>query len=156
MRRFGVSFGASVSSSAATATNAIGLVTGTGRTCGIYEFIVGQSAVVNDAQIRTDIFAVSALSAGSTLTPAPLEMGNSAPAAVTGVSSTPTGVTTTGLSLLPLVFNSRATVRWAAVDPDSRIIIPAGGAAAGSLVVQNQQPGTVAGLTTLIHLYFVE
>lgn len=156
MRRYGVSYAASVSASANTVTNAIGLISGGGRTCAVYEFIVGQSGVVNDGQIRVDIYGVSSLTAGSTLTPVALDSGDSAPAAQTGASSTPTSVVTTGLSFLPLVFNSRATVRWAAVDPDSRIVIPAGGGAAGSLVVQNQQPGTVASLATLLHLYFVE
>lgn len=156
MRRYAVSYSGSVSGSAATATQQIGLVTGSSRLCQIYEAIFGQSAVVTDAQIRMDLYLVSALTAGSALTPQPLDSGSSAPAAVTGASSTPTSVTTTGLSLLPIAFNSRATIRWAAVDPDSRISIPAGGGAAGSIVLQNQQPGTVAGLSILANLYFVE
>jgi hypothetical protein len=156
MRRYGVSFSASVSASANTVTQAIGLITGSGRVAQIYEIIVAANSSASDATIRTDLFAVSALTAGTSLTPVALEQGNSAPAANTGASSTPTAVTTSGLSLVPLVFNSRATIRWAAVDPDSRVIVPAGGGAAGSLVHQNQQPGTVASLTVLHQLYFAE
>lgn len=156
MRRYGVSFSASVSTTANTATQAIGLITGSGRVAQVYEIIVAQNGAANDATLRTDLFAVSALTAGTALTPIALEQGNSPPAATTGASSTPTAVTTTGLSLVPLVFNSRATVRWVAVDPDSRVLVPAGGGAAGSLVHQNRQPSTVASLTILHQLYFAE
>lgn len=154
MRRYVVSYSSPVSSAVNTPTQAIGLVTGAGRMCAVYEVVLGQSGVANDAQVRCDLYGVSALTPGSSLNPVPVDSG--APAPVTAMSSAPTGVTNSGLSLLALVYNGRATVRWAAVDPDSRISVPAGGGAAGSLVLQNQQPGTVVGLSVLSNLFFVE
>lgn len=153
MRRYGVQASSSVSGSANTATNMIGIQTAASRAAQIYEVIYGMSAAVADAQIRTDIFGVSAFTAGTAATPVNVEVGGTA--AVTGVSTGPTA-TASGLSLLAIEWNSRATVRWAAVDPDSRILIPAGGGTGGAVTFQNQQPGTVAGLTVLTHIYFAE
>jgi hypothetical protein len=153
-RRYGINTSQAISSTAATNTYALSLTTAASRTALIYEVIYGMSAAVQDAQIRADIFGVSALTAGSAATPVPIDVGSTA--AVTTASTLPTAVTTTGLSLLEIWYNSRATVRWAAVDPDSVILIPAGGSTGGEVVFSNQQPGTVASMNQGIHAFFKE
>jgi hypothetical protein len=130
------------------------LVTGSTRVAQIYEMLVGMNGVAVDAQIRADLFAVLALTAGGALTPVSLIVGGGAP--ITTANSAPTGVTVTGISILSIAFNSRATIRWAALDADSRIILQAGGGVAGTLLAQNQQPGAVPALSLLRQIFFVE
>lgn len=155
MRHYNVNFEATVSATPAAPTDAIGIVTGTSRTCQIYEVHAVMSAVIStDGQLRADLFAVSALTAGAGLTPANLEIDGSA--AVTTASSSPTGVTTTGNTRLALIFNVRSRGVWVAQDPDSRIGIPSNGGAAGSLTFRNSQPGTIASQKILHQIFFAE
>ncbi len=165
MRRYAANFVASVSTTANTATYALGLITASSKPAQVYEAIVScPTATAIDAQLYADIQSVSAMTAGTAQTPQALEFGTGGTgAAVTGVSTTPTSVTLTStltatltVPVLRLAFNSRATVRWAAVDPDSRIVVPAGGGANGSLVFYNGQPGTIASLLVQHELFFAE
>lgn len=164
MRRYACNFTAAVSTTANTATYALGLITAASKPAHVYEVIVACNNAVVDAQLYADLQSVSAMTAGTAQTPQALEFGTGGTgAAVTTASTTPTAVTLTSaltatltVPVLRLAFNSRATIRWAAVDPDSRIVVPAGGAANGSLVFYNAQPGTVAALLVQHELFFAE
>jgi hypothetical protein len=146
MFRYGASTTQAVSGTAATNTFALGLVTGASKTAQIYEAIFGMNAAVADAQVLALLTGSStALTTGTGITPAKLDSGN--PATTATVSSLPTGATINAQPYVALAFNTRATVRWVAADPDSRIIIPAGGSTAGNFLLVNQQPGTVASLS---------
>lgn len=146
MLRYSANTTQSVSTTAATNTFALGVVTGASKTVQVYEAIFGTNAVVVDAQVLAQLSGSSTtLTTGAAITPAKLDSGN--PSSTATVSSLPTGGTANTVAYVAIAFNTRATMRWAAVDPDARIIIPAGGGTAGNFVILNQQPGTVTGIS---------
>jgi hypothetical protein len=146
MLRYSASASVAVNTSAATRNAALGLVTGSTKTLQLYEAILGCNAAVVDAQVLAELSGSStSITTGTGITPAKLDSGN--PASTLTVSSQPTGFTANTQPYVGIAFNTRATVRWAAVDPDSRIVVPAGGGTTGNLVVFNSQPGTVTGIT---------
>lgn len=157
MRRYSTpSLGFASSATTATRVFPIGFITGSGRVAQIYDIFAGVSTASQDVLTQTQINLTSTLiTAGTGITPANIDSGSSAPAAVTGASSAPTGATISGVPLLHMPFNGRVTVRWVAPDPDGRIIIPAGGAAAGCGLVSQQQVGT-ATFNTDHTVYFAE
>lgn len=146
MLRYGASATVAVSTSAATRAAALGLVSGSTKTIQLYEAVFGCNAAVVDAQVLAELSGSStSITTGAAITPAKLDSGN--PSSTLTVSSQPTGFTANTQPYVAVPFNTRATVRWAAVDPDSRIVVPAGGGTAGNIVVYNQQPGTVTAIS---------
>ena len=145
--------------SATTLTNVIpiGLLTGSGRSCQVYELILGCGTASVDTLSIFQLNGTSVvLTAGTGITATPLESGNSAPAAVTTASSAPTGFSVSPANpYLNISVNGRVTARWLAADPDSRIIMPAGGGAAGSLALTSKQVGTTS-YNVETNLYFAE
>jgi hypothetical protein len=155
MLRYSASTTQSVSTTAATRTNAMGLVSAASKTIQVYEAIFGTNAVVVDAQVLVEIsHSTTSITAGGAITPALLDSGN--PSAVTTVSSLPTVVTAAAVPYVVIPFNTRATVRWAAVDPDARIVVPAGGGTGGNILLFHQQAGTVTGISLAHQISWAE
>ena len=155
MDRYAATSELACSTTAEANTFPLGLVTGAGRVAQVYELIVGNKLAANDGrQVAEIIRSTTALTPGTAITPEPLALGRGA--AVSTVSSAPTGATLAAQPLMRLVFNGRATVRWAAVDPDARIIVPAGGGAGGTVVVANRQSATTASLILANQLAWAE
>lgn len=155
MRRFAVYKSLALSAVANTLTYPICLLPGATRAPQISEFIVGPNmAIPVDANVWVQITGSSTtLTAGTGITPVLLDPGGAA--VVTTASFTPTGFTVNAGPYVNLPFNARMTVRWIAVDPDSRIHLNAGTAAANNLLVTNQQPGT-ATITLDNQVFFLE
>jgi len=156
MKRFAVNKTLAVSASAATNTMPIGIQASATRSFAIYDLVCGANNAVADAQVLVGLTACSTYVAGTAFTSTPLEMGDAASSSTATTTLTVGSQVLTGTPLIELAFNTRATVRWVAVDPDSRIMVPAGANATGSIIMYNQQPGTVAGLILDNNLYFVE
>jgi hypothetical protein len=155
MERYAATSELAASTTAEANTFPLGLVTGAGRVAQVYELIVGNKLGGNDNRLVAEIIrSTSALTPGTAITPEPLALGRGA--AVSTVSSAPTGATLAAQPLLRLVFNGRATLRWAAVDPDARIIVPAGGGAGGNVLVANRQHSTTASLVLANQLFWAE
>ena len=155
MDRYAATSELAASTTAEANTFPLGLITGASRVAEIYELIVGNKLAANDGRLVAELIRTStALTAGTAITPEPLALGRGA--AVSTVSSAPTGATLAAQPLVRLVFNGRATVRWAAVDPDARIIVPAGGGAGGSVLVANRQHTTTASLVLANQVFWAE
>lgn len=157
-RRYSVTATQAVSATANTASYPIELVTGTAAAAAVYEIILGFDAA---APVDTPLFAafanVSAATAGTAVTPTPLDPNEGA--SITSAATNPTGVTlalTLPAALWSVAFNSRVTVRWAAVDPDSVLQLKAGLAASTGAVLLNSQPGTISGVNLRNYLAFRE
>jgi len=155
MRRYGVYKSLAMSTTANTLTYPICLLPGTTRNPSVYEVIWGANmAVPVDAIVLLQVTGSSTtLTAGTSITPQPLNLGDTA--AITGASFTPTGFTVNAQPYLSYPINARSTIRWVAVEPDARIEISSGTAAANNILVTNQQPGT-ATITMDNQLFFIE
>lgn len=156
MKRFAVNKTLAVSASAATNTMPIGIQTAASRAASVYDLVVGMNAAVADAQLIAGLQLASTYVAGTAFTANPLEVGDAASVTTATTTLTVGSQVLSGTPQLEFAFNSRATVRWVAVDPDSRIQLAPNGGANGSMILYNQQPGTVAGLILDNNLYFAE
>jgi hypothetical protein len=159
MRHFGVSSDLALSATASTNTYPVGLISGTGRSFVIYQLFAGANqATVVSGQVIVEVNGTSgALTPGSAITPTDIDSGNSSPASITAASSAPTGMTLSPTNpYLRLAFNAMQAWAWTPPDPDSGIVFPAGGGAAGSALLTNRTPVTSSGITLSNQVFFKE
>ena len=152
--RYAVSSNTSTSATANTNTFPIGAISATTRQLSIYEFTAscGTTVASNDTTFTITITGSTAvITAGTAITPQPLIVGGAA--SVFTASSAPTVGTLLTVPLYQMTFNGRTTVRWAAIDPDSRFMWAAGGGANGSVVVANQDTAAAATVTNNVVLF---
>jgi hypothetical protein len=153
MHRYSVNSEVVTSATADTDSFPLDIVTGTTKVLAVYEMIFALKVAASDTRHIAELSGVTALTAGTGLTPEPLTLGD--PASIFTCSTTPTAVTKRTNPMFRVTFNGRATVRWAAVDPDSRLFAPAGAGVAGTIVVINRN-STAAAVATENELFVVE
>lgn len=146
------------SASSGTAVDVVGLITGSNRTVFItrVEVAVFDALNATDGQLQYDAFYVSALSAGTTLTPVPKDYQGSGPAANSTWSYSPTSVTTTQEAPITGVFNQRDKGLWIARDWSDLIAIPAGGGTGGSMTFRITENTIAAQQTVRFQIEFFE
>ncbi len=108
---------------AATAKTQLELIGGTGGRLWIYDYIVGANGTPADQPMVYDIIRVTATGTGTGVTPSPLDPADVAAAAL-GEEDATVEPTTTGVPLIEIAANLRATYRWVAA-PNSEIIVAA-------------------------------
>ena len=142
------------SGTADTNTFALGGISAASRGFQIYELVAAVKGAQSDTrQIAEIIRTTTTITAGTGITPEVLYTGGAA--ATSTWSSAPTGATVAANPMLRLTFNGRATVRWAALDPDSRLVVQAGGGTAGTLVLVNRNSAAAA-VATLNQIMIAE
>ena len=120
----------------------------------LFRSLSAVKAAANDTRNTNELIGTStAITAGTGETPQNLTLGG--PASVFTASTAPTGATVLAQPFIRLMHNGRATARWSAVDPDSRVFALAGGGANGDLLVVNRNSGAAA-IATLAELWVAE
>ncbi len=139
-----------------TDTFPLALQSAASRGFGIYEFIAAIKAAASDTRQVAEVSAgqTTAFAGSTAQTPEPIYIGGAA-ATVSGFSAFTTAPTKRTNPMVRLTFNGRATVRWAAIDPDARLYAQAGGGLNGQLFVINRNSGAAA-IATLNELLHVE
>jgi hypothetical protein len=156
LERYSVLSEVATNASADTNTFPVLLQSAASRGFGIYEFIAAIKAAASDTRQVAEVSAgVTTAFTGSTAqTPEPLYIGGAA-AVTSGFSATSVAPTPKTNPMVRLTFNGRATVRWAAIDPDSRLYAQAAGGLNGQLFVINRNSGAAA-IGTLNEVLMVE
>ena len=157
MRRYSAIYDLALSTSAATNTYPLYFTTAAAATLQVYDMMFGfDAATTVDAPVTVAFSYASAASAGTTITPTPIDQNEGA--SVHTVGQQCTGVTL-GVALPAALwatsFNARVTARWAAIDSDSRLCLKAGLTTATSGLILNQQPGT-ASITLRNSVWYAE
>jgi len=111
----------------------------------IYEVISALKAAASDTRHITEVSAgvTTAFTGTTAVVPVPIYIGGAA-ATVLAFSATSVAPTPAALPILRLPHNGRATVRWAAIDPDSRLTAQAAAGLNGQLFVINRNSGAAA------------
>jgi hypothetical protein len=141
--RYTVTSELNTSGTADTSTFALGGISAASRGFEIYEFLAAVKGAQSDTRHIAEISrTTTTITAGGAVTPEVLYTGGAA--ATSTWSTAPTGATLAANPMKRLTFNGRATVRWAALDPDSRLMFQAAGGTAGTVVVVNRNSAAAA------------
>jgi hypothetical protein len=155
MRKYTVNKSLATSATAATNTMPIGIQGSATKGIQVYDLYCSFNAVVQDIQVLVGLSLCSTYVAGTAFTANPLEIGDVASSATATTTLTVGSQVLTGTPLWEQAFNTRGSIRMVVPDPDSRIILPAGANAAGSIILYNQQASTIA-CTLDNQIYFAE
>jgi hypothetical protein len=154
--RYGISSEVATSGSADTNTFPWGVQSAASRGFQIYEVISALKAAASDTRHISEVSAgvTTAFTGNSAITPVPIYIGGAAAtsAAHIGFSVAPTPA---ALPMLRLPHNGRATVRWAAIDPDAGFVAQAAGGLNGQLFGIDRNSGAAA-IGTEHHVFFSE
>jgi hypothetical protein len=133
------------SGSADTNTFPMGLQSAASRGFQIYEVMSSVKAAASDTRHITEVSAgiTTAFTQTGAIVAVPLYIGGAAAVTTSGTTFS-VAPTPAALPMLRLSHNGRATVRWAAIDPDSRLMAQAAGGLPGQLFFINRNSGAAA------------
>jgi len=154
--RYGSHSEVSTSGSADTNTFPLGLQSAASRGFSIYEVVSALKAAASDTRHIAEVSAgiTTAFVGNSAITPVPTYIGGAAATTTANIGFS-TAPTPAALPMLRLPHNGRATVRWAAIDPDSRLTAQAAGGLSGQLFGVHRNSGAAA-IGTELSLFHAE